>query len=393
MILVLGLGEDGVAGLNETARNLLKTADVLVGGTRHHALVPEFTGTRLDWSQGIDAGIDAIASHRETSATLVVIASGDPLYYGVGKALIARFGASHVKIIPAPGAVSLACAAMGWSQPHIQVVSLHGRPLENLNLYVTPGARIIALTQNGETPARVAALLTEQGFGPSRMTVLERLGGAHEHRLTGLAQAWPHPPGAALNTLALELTAEAAAKPYSRLAGLPDEAYQHDGQLTKRHMRAITLSSLAPLPGQTLWDLGAGAGSISIEWLRAHASNHAVAVERDPVRAERIHANAARLGVGRLHIEVADNLQALQTLQGSPQAIFIGGGVRTPTLLETAWAHLKPDGRLVANAVLDQSRAVLEGFQKEHGGTLTTITIEDKTPIHHYVGFKSEEKI
>jgi len=391
MIYVVGIGEDGLRGLSDAARAVIKAADVLAGGDRHLNLVPNFKGPRLGWSQGIDAGIEAIATDTDAQQNVIVLASGDPLYFGVAKNLVARFGIEQVKVLPAPGAVSLACAAMGWSQPDVQVVTLHGRPLESLNLYLAPGVRVVALTHDGNTPAQVAALLVERGFGPSRMTVLERLGGTHEHRIEGRADTWAHPHCAPLNTLALELKATAKAVPLTRLAGLPDDAYLHDGQLTKRHVRAITLSSLAPLPGQTLWDLGAGAGSISIEWMRADPSCTAHAVERDGVRAERLAANAARLGVPRLKVLVMDSLGALDTLDGSPDAIFVGGGVAAPGLLDTAWAHLKGGGRLVANAVTDPSRDALNTFQIKHGGELTTITVEGKAPITQYLGVKPVE--
>lgn len=392
MIFVVGIGEDGLDGLGTAAKALIEGADVLAGGARHLNLIGEFKGPRVDWSQGMDLGIDAIAGHMSADKNVVVLASGDPLYFGVAKNLIARFGVGQVTVLPAPGAVSLACAAMGWSQPDVRVVTLHGRPLGSLNLYLAPGVRVVALTHDGTTPALVAELLKAQGYGPSRMTVLEHLGGPRERRVEGQAATWDHPTCAALNTLALELEADASAQPLSRLAGLPDDAYFHDGQLTKRHVRAITLSSLSPLPGQSLWDLGAGAGSISIEWMRTDPSCTANAVERDPARAERTSANAARLGVPRLAVHVLENLDALKTLDGTPDAIFIGGGVSEPGLLEKAWARLSPGGRLVANAVTEKSREALGIFNTQHGGTLTGIQVEGKAPITQYLGVKPAEK-
>jgi len=389
VIVVVGIGEDGLDGLGTRARDAIAGAQVIAGGARHLAMVDDFNGVRIDWGQGIDAGLDAIATHMDKA--VVVLASGDPLYFGVAKNLFSRFGHDAVRVLPAPGAVSLACAAMGWSQPAVQVVTVHGRPLQSLNLYLSPGARLVVLPQDGDTPAEVAALLTTRGFGDSRMTVLEHLGGAREQRLSGTADAWTHGPCAALNTLAIELIADANARPLTRLAGLPDDAYAHDGQLTKRQVRAVTLSSLAPLPGQTLWDLGAGAGSISIEWMRADVSCRAVAVERDPVRAKRIEANADTLGVPRLQVHVGDSFQALGTLQGEPDAIFIGGGVCAPGLLDAAWAKLKPGGRLVANAVTDASAQALSDFQNQHGGERFTIAVEGKAPITHYAGVKPQE--
>lgn len=393
MIFVVGIGEDGLDGLGAASRAQIEGADILAGGARHLNLISEFTGLRLDWSQGINAGIDAIAGHVATDKKVVVLASGDPLYFGVAKNLIARFGADRVTVLPTPGAVSLACAAMGWSQPDVRVVTLHGRPLESLNLYLAPGVRVVALTHDGNTPAQVAALLKAQGFGPSRMTVLEHLGGAKERRVDGTAEAWDQPTCAALNTLALDLKTDATAHPLSRVAGLPDDAFLHDGQLTKRLVRAVTLSSLSPKPRQTLWDLGAGAGSISIEWMRADTSCAACAIERDPVRADRIRTNAANLGVPRLSVHVADSLDALNDLDGTPDAVFVGGGVSAPGLLQAAWTRLVPGGRLVANTVTDKSRETLTTFQTQHGGTLTVITVEGKAPITQYLGVKPVENI
>lgn len=393
-ITVVGIGEDGLDGLAPGIRAIVERAEVLAGGARHLALAPDFSGARVDWSGGIDAGLDAIAQHVDAGRTVVVLASGDPLYFGIGKNVMARFGADRVRILPHPGAVSLTCAALGWSQPDVQVVTIHGRPLDSLRLYLTPGRRLVMLSQDADSPAHVARLLTDAGYGPSRLHVLERLGGADERRLDGLAEAWPHAPGADLNTIAVELVSDGSARPLTRLAGLPDDAYDHDGQLTKRHVRAVTLSSLAPLPGETLWDLGAGAGSISIEWLRAHESCRAVAVERDPVRAARIRANAANLGVPRLEVcegDSAEMLDALNTLHGAPHAIFIGGGVSAPGLLQAAWCILKPGGRLVANAVTEASREALAAMREAHGGTLTTITVEGKAPIVQYLSVKQED--
>lgn len=392
-ITVIGIGEDGLDGLTAPACRAVQTAQVLAGGARHLKLVPDFTGPRVDWSDGIEAGLDAIAEHVHAGRNVCVLASGDPLYFGVGKNLVARFGAINVRIMPTPGAVSLACAAMGWSHPDVTVITLHGRPLETLNLHLAPGQRIVALTHDGATPNDVAKLLCAQGYGPSHITVLERLGGPHQARIDATAQSWNKAQYDHLNTLAVELIADADARPLSRLAGLPDVAYQHDGQLTKRAVRAVTLSSLAPLPGETLWDLGAGAGSISIEWLRSDDTLSAIAIERNPLRAARIRANANALGVPRLRVFEGDSFDALSTLDGQPDAIFVGGAVAQTGLLDAAWAKLKPAGRLVANAVTEASAQAVQAFQSKHGGERFTITVEAKRPIVHLLCFKPRETI
>lgn len=390
-VTVIGIGEDGLDGLAPAQRARVEGAEVLAGGARHLSLVPGYSGDTIDWSGGIDAGLDAIAAHIDTGRHVVVLASGDPLDCGVGKNLVARFGAERVDVRPHPGAVSLTCAALGWSRPDVQALTIHGRPLETIHLYLAPGRRLVLLSQDGKSPAEVAALLSEAGYGPSRITVCERLGGPHERFIDGTAADWSAPVCADLNTVAVELVAEPGVRPLSRLPGLPDDAYEHDGQLTKRFMRAVTLASLAPVPGETLWDLGAGAGSISIEWLRAHETLRAVAVERDLARAARIRRNAAALGVPRLDVVVNDSLAVLESRSGAPDAIFIGGQVAAPGLLHKAWARLKPGGRLVANAVIEPSRDALVAFTDSHGGECTAIAVEGKALITHYIGYKSQE--
>lgn len=372
-ITVIGIGEDGLNGLSPAARALVGGAEVLIGGERHLDKTPVARAERLDWSAGFGATLDEIETR--LGRRIVVLASGDPLHFGVGATLIRRFGADRVLVLPAPGAVSLACARVGWSVPDTTVVTIHGRPLENLSLHLTPGTRLVVLARDGDSPAEVATLLTAKGFGPSRITVLEHMGGEREKRVEGVAESWSVQKCADLSMLAIECVAGPDARPLSRLAGLPDDAYEHDGQLTKREVRAVTLARLGPLPGEVLWDVGAGAGSIAIEWMRAHRSCRAVAIERDPDRAARIARNAQALGVPYLNIEHADALSALNSLDGHPDAVFVGGGVGAPTLLDAAWARLKPGGRLVANAVTVEGAAELAKMKQAHGGDLIQISI------------------
>jgi len=372
-ITVVGIGEDGLNGLSPAARALVDGAEVLIGGERHLDKAPDVQAERLDWSAGFGATLDEIEAR--LGRRIVVLASGDPLHFGVGATLIRRFGAERVLVLPAPGAVSLACARLGWSIPDATVVTIHGRPIENLSLHLMPGVRLVVLARDGDSPAEVATLLTAKGFGPSRITVLEHMGGEREKRVEGVAESWSVQKCADLSMLAIECIAGPDAQPMSRLAGLPDDAFEHDGQLTKREVRAVTLARLGPLPGEVLWDVGAGAGSIGIEWMRADRSCRAVAIERDPDRAVRIAHNAHALGVPYLKIEQADALAALQSLDGHPDAMFIGGGVGAPTLLDAAWARLKPGGRLVANAVTVEGAAELAKMKQAHGGDLIQISI------------------
>ncbi|HEV3178363.1 MAG TPA: precorrin-6y C5,15-methyltransferase (decarboxylating) subunit CbiE [Stellaceae bacterium] len=372
-LTVIGIGEDGLDGLTRPARTLVEHAEVLVGGERHLAMVPRGRAERLTWRQPITETLPEIAA--QAGRRVVVLASGDPLWYGVGALLLRRFGREAILVLPAPSAFSLAAARMGWPLADCTPLTLHGRPLERLALFLQPGARLLILSEDGATPASVAALLTELGWGESTLTVLERMGGPRERRLQGRASTWHEPRVAELNTLAIECIAGPGARVYSRLAGLPDDAYRHDGQITKRVVRAATLAALAPLTGETLWDIGAGCGSIAIEWLRG-AGTRAIAIERDPARLALIAENAAMLGVPELEIVAAEASAALAELP-APDAVFLGGGTGTPGVFEQAWSRLRSGGRLVANAVTVAGEARLAIWHATYGGRLTRIAVSE----------------
>ena len=372
-ITVVGFGEDGFDGLSPAARALIDGAEVLVGGERHLAKVPPGKAERMSWDGGFSATLDEIAKLRGRCVT--VLASGDPMDYGAGAALARRFPASEMTVVPAPGAFSLACARMGWSRPDVETLTVHGRPVERLAYHLAPGALLLVLSQDGKTPARIAALLGAHGYGPSPITVFEHLNGAEERRLEGVAEDWAHPNCADLNTVAVECRAGPDARLLPRVPGLPDDAFEHDGQITKREVRAATLAALMPLPGQVLWDVGAGSGAIAIEWLRAERSARAVAVERDAGRAAAIARNAAALGVPGLGIVEGVAPDALAGLEPPPDAVFVGGGVAETGLLEACWEALPAGGRLVANAVTLEAEARLLDFHGRLGSTLTRIAV------------------
>ncbi|HLJ20327.1 MAG TPA: precorrin-6y C5,15-methyltransferase (decarboxylating) subunit CbiE [Stellaceae bacterium] len=376
-LTVVGIGEDGLEGLSRAARTLVEQAEVLVGGERHLAFVPKGRAERLAWLQPLPETFSEIARH--AGRRVVVLASGDPLWYGVGTQLVRHFGRDAVLVLPAPSAFSLAAARMGWPLADCTPLTLHGRPLARLALFLAPGARLLALSEDGGTPASVAALLTRCGWGESAMAVLEHMGGPRERRIEGHAATWREPRGADLNTLAIECKAGPGARIHSRVAGLPDDAYRHDGQLTKRVVRAATLAALAPMPGETLWDVGAGCGSIAIEWLRG-GGGRAVAIERDPARLTLIAENAATLGVPELEIVAGEAPAALAHLR-EPDAVFLGGGTATPGLFEHAWSRLRPGGRLVANAVTVEGEARLAAWRAGHGGRLTRIAVSEAEPL------------
>ncbi len=387
-LAIVGIGEDGYAGLSAAARTLIAQADVVVGGARHLAMLPpETTRTQLTWSSPIEASVSEIVRRR--GQPVCALASGDPMCYGIGVTLCRALPVAEMTIVPAPSAYSLACARLGWPLAEVETISLCGRDPALLHAVLYPGARVLALSAGPQTPAIVAASLQARGFGGSRLMVLERLGGAQERLLQSTAAAWDSTAElAALHTIAITCQADPGVTGWSRLAGLPDVAYQHDGQLTKREVRAMTLAALAPLPGQLLWDVGAGCGSIGIEWMRSDRRCQAIAIEHHPTRLRYIADNAATLGTPNLRIIAGAAPAAVQDLP-PPDAVFIGGGLTTESLLGTCWQALRPGGRLVANAVTVEGEQTLYHWQSQHGGELSRIAIQRATPIGHFLGWQA----
>lgn len=393
-LTVVGMGADGPDGLPPAARALIDNAEVLVGGERHLALVDGLAARdrceMIAWEFPLDATMATIAENH--GRRVVVLATGDPMAYGIGSTLARRFDPEDLAIVPAPGAFSLAAARLAWPLDRCVCLTLHGRPIDLLAYHAQPGARLLILSHDGSTPAKVAARLTVLGYGPSRMSVLQNMGAADETRHDGNAEAWPAVGIADLNTIAVDCIAGPSALVYSHAPGLPDEAFLHDGQLTKRVVRAGTLAALVSLPGQHLWDLGAGSGAVAIEWLRAAQNAQgrgasAVAVERDPARSARIAENASRLGTPFLEIVTADIAAALPDL-APPDAVFIGGGLSTDGLIETAWQSLRPGGRLVANAVTLEGEQVLAGAHTTFGGNLSRIAVAHAEPVGAHTGWR-----
>jgi precorrin-6Y C5,15-methyltransferase (decarboxylating) len=384
---IVGLGEDGLEGLSPVARGLVDRAEVLVGGTRHLAMVPENGAVeRMTWASPLRLTIEEILRRR--GRRVVVLATGDPMWYGIGVTLARAVPPAEMLILPAASAFGLACARLGWPLAEVECLTLHGRPLALLNGVVAPGARLLLLSNDGTTPAEVARALTALGYGPSRLVALEHMGGAKERQVEATAESWAAERVADLNTLAVECVAagpEAFVRP--RVPGLPDEAFIHDGQLTKREIRAATLAALAPLPGQRLWDVGAGCGSVAIEWLRCGRSLRAVAVEREARRAAMIAENAAALGVPQLEIVTGEAPAALADLP-APDAVFIGGGVTAPGLAERCWEVLPRGGRLVANAVTVEGEARLIALRAAIGGTLTRLAVSRAEPVGPFTGWR-----
>jgi precorrin-6Y C5,15-methyltransferase (decarboxylating) len=371
-LTIIGLGEDGRAGLIATALAALAEADLVVGGRRHLDLVAPLASETLAWPSPIHEAFPAILSRR--GARVCVLASGDPFHYGVGVQLAELVSPAEMRVLPQPSAFSLACARLGWAQQETSLVSLHGRALERIIPLLQPGARILALSWDGTTPAKVAALLAARGFGRSAVTVLEALGGPRERIRRAVAADFALADIDALNTVAVEVVAETATRTVPLTAGLDDDWFESDGQLTKAEIRAVTLSVLAPRQGETLWDIGAGSGSIAIEWCLRHPANRALAIEARADRAARISRNALHLGATAVTLVEGEAPAALAGLS-PPDAIFIGGGISDQDVFEAAWAALKPGGRLVANVVTLEGEAQLAALFAIHGGTLRRLAV------------------
>ncbi|MEQ8228136.1 MAG: precorrin-6y C5,15-methyltransferase (decarboxylating) subunit CbiE [Rhodospirillales bacterium] len=372
---VVGIGEDGLDGLTARARKAVDDAAVLVGGDRHLSMLAEDARPRLTWGDGLDAGIEAIAGYAGKS--VCVLATGDPLNFGIGKRLVERFGIDVMDILPAPGAFALLAARMGWplNDGTVRTVSCHAFPVDVLNRHLLPGMRLLILARNGETPAQAADLLCRRGFGQSPMTVFEHMGGADEGRYDTVAEEWEGRRVKDLNVIAVHLWPNPDATIWPETPGLPEEAFHHDGKITKREVRAATLARLQPLPGQLLWDVGAGSGAVAIEWLRAAEGSTAVAMERDPGRFGDIEANARDLGVPHLTLLKGEAPGCFPQAGPTPDAVFIGGGLSQDGVIEGALAALKPGGRLVANGVTLEAHEMLSRLYRQHGGELARISV------------------
>jgi precorrin-6Y C5,15-methyltransferase (decarboxylating) len=376
---IVGIGEDGIEGLSAAGRELIQSAAVVFGGARHLALAaPLIRGISRPWPVPFDPTVAEVLKHR--GRAVCVLASGDPFFHGIGSLLSRHVSCQETLAVPAPSAFSLAASRLLWPLPQTILLSLCGRSLDFIRPHLHPGARILILTEGRDAPADLARLLCRIGFGPSRVTVLESLAGPRERIRSSPANSFDLESIGPLNTVAIEVAAEDGARILPRAAGMADELFEHDGQITKREIRALTLSALAPRRGELLWDVGAGSGSVAIEWLLADASLSAIAVERRGDRAARVARNAAAFGVPHLTLIEGSAPAALEGL-APPDAVFIGGGATTPGMMDAARAALRPGGRLVVNAVALETEAVLLKYQSQWGGTLTRLAISRAGPI------------
>lgn len=390
LITVVGVGADGWAGLGPAARAAIRDADEVVGSARQLALLPADGPPRRRWPSPMDPLVDELVARPRGAPC--VLASGDPMLHGIGATLAHRAGVQRVRVLPHPSAFALACARLGWPAAEVELVSAVARPPEVVVRALQPGRRIVAYVTGGDGAAAVARVLCDRGFGTSRFVVLQQLGGPGEQVVDGTAGEWGERCADPLHCVAIACAASPDAAAYARVPGLPDSAYASDGQLTKRHVRAITLAALGPRPGELLWDVGAGSGSIAIEWLRAEATARAIAVEAGPERAARIARNAMALGVPVLEVRPGRAPEALEGLP-APDAVFIGGGIATPGLVERCWAALAPGGRLVANTVTLEGEQAVILARGAHGGTLTRIAVEQAEPIGAFTAWRAQRPV
>jgi precorrin-6Y C5,15-methyltransferase (decarboxylating) len=382
---IVGLGEGGWSELSALGRSLVEGAELVVGGERHLAMLPPgVQGRRLGWATPLSRTVDEIVAQR--GRPVAVLATGDPMHFGVGVTLARAVRVSEMLMLPAPSAFSLAAARLGWPLAECDCLTLHGRPLARVAGFLHHGARLLVLSHDGATPAQIAAEFVRRGFGRSKIFLLEHMGGQSERILEGTADGWTIERTADLNTLAIECHAGPGAISFPRLPGLPDEAFQHDGQLTKREIRAATLAVLAPLPGQRLWDVGAGCGSIAIEWLRAGRDMTAIAIESNAKRRSLIAENACALGTPEIEILAGEAPQALANL-ARPDAVFIGGGI-SEEVVQRSWAALPAGGRLVANVVTVEGEACVAEHREALGGALTRILVSRAEPLGAHLGWR-----
>jgi precorrin-6Y C5,15-methyltransferase (decarboxylating) len=384
VIEVVGLTARGWSDLPERLRARIQHAEVLIGSPRHLDLIPPVPGQqRIPWPSPLRDGLPMLLND-VSGRRVVALASGDPLLAGIGTTLVELVGAETVRIHPAVSSVALARARMGWADESTRVLRLRGGDLDELRRWLFPGHRMIILSRDAASPAEVARLLTDAGYGDSSVTVLGDLDTEIESRVEALARDWSD-EAPALNVICVACVGSSG--PAASLApGLPDEVFDHDGQLTKRDLRASALARLMPRPGELLWDVGAGAGSIAIEWVRSGYECRAIAVEHNLDRVKRIRGNAEALGVPGLAVLHREAPGALASLP-QPDAVFVGGGGTSETI-EQAWSALRPGGRLVVHAVTQETETIAVKCWKRLGGELTRLSVEHLEPIGRYHGWR-----
>jgi precorrin-6Y C5,15-methyltransferase (decarboxylating) len=373
-LTIVGVGEDGPAGLPPASHRALAEADVVMGPARHLALLPGMGAERIAWPVPFADGLPILISLR--GRRVAVLASGDPFWFGAGAVIARDLAPGEWRALPGPSTFSLAAARLGWPLERTLCLGLHATPLARLRRHIAPGVRAILLLRDGSAVESLARYLVEEGFGATRLVVMEALGGPQE-RITEAQAAALGGPFAHPVAVALEGAGTGAVIPHA--SGIEDRFFDTDGQITKRPVRALALSALAPRPGETLWDVGGGSGSISAEWCLSHPETQAFSVESRPDRAARIRTNALRFGLDRLRVVEGTAPTALADLP-LPHAVFIGGGLSSD-LLAALETRLAPGTRLVAHAVTLDSESLLIGAAGRRGGDLLRIELAEAAPL------------
>lgn len=371
-LTIIGTGMDGAASIHPAARKSLENAEIVLGPQRLLATLQKSAAEQHAWGSPLSESLEQLEAWR--GRAVCVLATGDPMHYGIGVTLARRFPIEEMVIHPSPSAFSLAASRLGWAMQDCETLSLHGRPVARLSGFLEPGARLLVLTSGAETIAEAADLLIARGFGSSIVTVLENMGASDERVLSLPAEALKAEEFGAFHTLAIHCLSSDGATVLPRVPGLPDDAFEHDGQLTKREVRAATLAALGPAPGALLWDVGAGCGSVGIEWMRAERRARAVAFERHEGRLAMIAGNAESLGTPELEI-VAGDLPATLNGQPRPSAIFLGGAVSDRDVFDACWNALPAGGTMVSNAVTLEGEGALAGYHKAYGGDLVRMEV------------------
>jgi precorrin-6Y C5,15-methyltransferase (decarboxylating) len=386
---IVGIGEDGWDALHREAKRAIESAELIYGGARHLAMLPADAspGMRIPWPSPMAEAVEKILTEHRGKVRVTVLASGDPMLYGVGVLLTRELASTEFRVIPQVSAFSLACARLGWPMAETTLVSLVNRPIAQLHRLLYAGQRLVVFSEDGDTPAMVARFLADAGYGASSIHAFENLGGSSENSVTGIASEWALERCGNLNLMAIVCIPDATAKPLSPVPGLPDDAFESDGQLTKREVRAVTLAKLAPLPNQMLWDVGAGTGTIGIEWMRVHAACSCIAFEAREDRAARIRSNAVRLGVPALKVMQGT---APATFVGLPRpdAIFMGGDVANDELFDACWERLARGGRLVANAVTIEGEICVAERHGRYGGELLRMMLSRADQVGQSFGWR-----
>ncbi|WP_347828500.1 precorrin-6y C5,15-methyltransferase (decarboxylating) subunit CbiE [uncultured Planktomarina sp.] len=380
---IVGIGEDGLDGLVPAARAVVESAEVIIGGERHHQMVGIHSAEQMKWPSPFDALISQLQTLR--GKRVVVLATGDPLWFSVGARIGRSIDPAEITYYPQISAFQLASARMGWSMADVEALTVHGRPVEQIISFIQPNQRLLILTTGGQTPGQIAKFLADRGFGASKMTVLAAMGGGNELRFDGIAATWDHEVPA-FNTLAVDCIAAPDAALLPRVPGLPDELFEHDGTMTKRETRAVTIAKLMPMRGALLWDIGTGCGSVAVEWMRAARYAQAIGIEPRADRRAMAAQNALALGTPTLELVAGTAPEVLQGL-AAPDAIFVGGGL-TDGVFDAAWAALKPLGRFVSNAVTLESEAILMELHKKYGGELVRLAVTRAEPVGPYRGWR-----